>query len=173
MTRRTALALGVAAIAGRGEVNYRVYSRVLPDYLRRLAEESRTLRDAALGRLTTVAAIRERQSWVRDTFWSLIGGRPAVTPLNLRIAGGFERERYRVEKLIYESQPGLHIPANLYIPKDRRPPFPGVLFQMGQRKRQSIRDVSEMLPRACQTRLSRTRVRSYGTRGTDLLPETQ
>jgi dienelactone hydrolase len=131
MTRRTALALGVTAIAVRTEVNYRVYSQTLPDYLKRLAEESRLVRDTALGRLTDVEAVRRRQSWVRDTFWELIGGKPAVSSLDIRTVGGFEREHYRVEKLIYQSQPGLYIPANLYIPKDNQPPFPGVLFQMG------------------------------------------
>ncbi|MBO0800839.1 MAG: acetylxylan esterase, partial [Blastocatellia bacterium] len=51
--------------------------------------------------------------------------------LNVRTLGGFERERYRVEKLLYESQPNVFVSANLYIPKSHRPPFPGVLFQMG------------------------------------------
>jgi hypothetical protein len=53
------------------------------------------------------------------------------TPLNARTVGSFEREGYRVEKLIYKSQPNFYISANLYIPTVR-PPFPGVLVQMGQ-----------------------------------------
>jgi dienelactone hydrolase len=36
-----------------------------------------------------------------------------------------------VEKILYESRPDFHIPANLYIPAAGRPPYPGVLFQMG------------------------------------------
>ena len=42
---------------------------------------------------------------------------PERTPLNARTTGSFEREGYRVEKVIYESQPGLFISANVYIPK--------------------------------------------------------
>jgi dienelactone hydrolase len=112
-------------------VAYRHYSRCLPEFLALGARRAYELRNQQIARLTSPEAIRERQAWVRRTFWQLAGGMPERTPLNLRTAGGFERAGYRVEKLVYESQPGLFIPANLYIPKQGRPPFPGVLFQMG------------------------------------------
>ncbi len=89
------------------------------------------MRNRDIARLSTPAAIRKRQQWTRETFWKLVGDPPERTPLNLRTVGAFEREHYRVEKLIYESQPGFYVPANLYIPKAYKPPFPGVLFQMG------------------------------------------
>jgi len=75
--------------------------------------------------------VRERQRWVRETFWRLVGGEPRRTPLNARVLGSFERPGYRLEKIVYESQPGLFIPANLYVPTRGRAPFPGVLFQLG------------------------------------------
>lgn len=112
-------------------VAYRHYSRCLPEFLARLARRAYELRNREIARLTSPEAIRERQAWVRRTFWELVGGRPEPSPLNTRVVGAFERPNYRVEKLVYESQPGLFIPANLYIPKRGRPPFPGVLFQMG------------------------------------------
>jgi hypothetical protein len=68
---------------------------------------------------------------VAGTFWKLAGGRPERTPLNARTTGAFEREGYRVEKVVYESQPNFFLTANLYIPAAGRPPFPGVLVQMG------------------------------------------
>ena len=37
----------------------------------------------------------------------------------------------RVEKIVYQSRPGLFVTANLYLPKSGTPPYPGVLFQMG------------------------------------------
>jgi dienelactone hydrolase len=112
-------------------VPYRHYSRCLPEFLAGLARRAYQLRNQQLARLTSPEAIRERQAWVRRTFWERIGGEPERTPLNTRVVGGFERRGYRVEKLVYESRPGLFIPANLYIPKQGQPPFPGVLFQMG------------------------------------------
>lgn len=127
-------------MAGRSEVPqavkfpgtpYRDYSRCLPDFLRDLAEEAYARRNQALAKLTTAAAVRARQRWVRDTFWRLAGGMPERTPLQARTLGSFERPGYRVEKILYESRPNFHIPANLYIPKQGRPPWPGILFQMG------------------------------------------
>ncbi len=132
MTRREILALAPALLHGapQQQMHYRAYSRALPDYLTRLAKEAYTRRQSALDQLTTPTAIRARQTWVRDTFWKLSGGQPPRTPLNLRTVGEFRRNGYRVEKIVYESQPGLIITANLYLP-DGSGRFPGVLFQMG------------------------------------------
>jgi len=43
----------------------------------------------------------------------LTGNRP---DLNIRITGTIQEDGYRIEKLYYESLPGLYVPANLYIP---------------------------------------------------------
>jgi len=112
-------------------VRYRDYFRCLPDVLEELAARAYQMRNRQIASLTTPAAVHKRQQWTRETFWRLVGEPPERTPLNLRNVGSFEREHYRVEKLIYESQPDFHVSANLYIPKSYKPPFPGVLFQMG------------------------------------------
>lgn len=89
------------------------------------------MRNREVASLTSAAAIRARQQWVRDTFWKLAGAPPERTPLNARILGTIERQGYRIEKILYESVPQFHIPANLYIPTSGKPPYPAVLFQMG------------------------------------------
>ena len=132
LTRRGVLVLGAGALGVRGEpIRYRDYSRCLPEYLAGLARRAYDHRNQALAQLTSTEAIRARQRWVRDTLWKLAGGLPDRTPLNQRVVGSFEREGYRVERIVYESRPGFHIPANLYIPTAGTAPFPGVLFQMG------------------------------------------
>ncbi len=138
MTRRNLLqALAAAALPVRAQqtkpniVGYREYAKCLPDAIRALAEEAYNRRSAQIRKLTTAAAIQERQRWARETFWKITGGMPERTPLNTRTTGAFEREQYRVEKLVYQSRPDEWISANLYIPKNGTAPFPGVLFQMG------------------------------------------
>lgn len=134
LTRRTLFTLPAAALATRGQaapIDYRNYSRCLPDYLGRIAREAAARRVAALDACTTPALVRARQKHVRDSFWSLIGGQPARTPLNVRTTGSFTRPNYAVEHIVYESRPGLLIPANLYIPNSNEQRLPGVLFQMG------------------------------------------
>lgn len=133
-TRRSLLSLPFAHALNRiasAAVSYRDYWACLPEFFGGLAAKSCELRNRELSKLTTPAAIRHRQEWARKTFWSLIGGQPERTPLNARKVGSFDRKAYRVEKLVYESQPNLHIPANLYMPLHAEPPFPCVLFQMG------------------------------------------
>lgn len=138
MTRRNLIqALAISAVPGSAQpqtqhvIHYREYARCLPDYLRMLAAEAVKHRDAEIAKAATPELLRARQQWTRETFWRLIGGPLEKTPLHIRAAGGFTRQRYRVEKLIYESRPDFFIPANLYIPTASKPPFPGVLFQMG------------------------------------------
>src|SRR4051812_17079872 len=95
---------------------YREYARCLPDFLRDLADRAYRMRNGEIAKLTTPVAVRARQEWVTETFWELVGGQPERTPLNARTVKTFERSGYRVENLIYESQPGFHVSANLYIP---------------------------------------------------------
>lgn len=86
---------------------------------------------AALAKLTSPTAIQHRQTWISETLWQLIGGKPEKTELHPRTVGELRREGYRVEKLIYESRPNLFVTANLYLPSAQKPPFPAVLFQSG------------------------------------------
>lgn len=112
-------------------IHYREYARCLPDYLSALAADAYTRRSDRIAKLKTPAAIREYQAWARRTFLQLAGPLPERTPLNFRTTGSFERNGYRVEKVVYESRPSLFVTANLYIPGIGRPPYPGVLFHMG------------------------------------------
>lgn len=82
MTRRELIkaALGSAAIAGRSgsqsPIVYRPYYRCLPETLKRWAADAYAARSKALDAIGSPEQIRARQQWARDTFWSLIGGRP-------------------------------------------------------------------------------------------------
>jgi len=140
MTRRQLLALPGAAALLRGQTAgakpfpgtaYRNYSRCLPDFMQALATEAYERRNREIAKLTSGAAVQARQRWTRETFWKITGGEPERTPLEARTIGSFERDGYRVEKVVYESRPKFHISANLYIPTRGVPPYPAVLFQMG------------------------------------------
>lgn len=81
----------------------------------------------------TPAQIDERNGVLRQTFFERLGAFPEKTPLNPRIAGTLQREGYRVEKTIFESQPGLYVSAAFFIPDSPQwtPPYPGVLVPCG------------------------------------------
>jgi dienelactone hydrolase len=71
-----------------------------------------------------VRSIRER---IRECF----GPFPEKTPLNARVTGIVERDAYHIEKVIFESRPELLVTANLYVPKGRKFPLPGVVGTCG------------------------------------------
>lgn len=125
---RPATAPDIPAFPG---TRFRPYYRCLPEYLARLAAQAVKEREKALAKLTSATAIGERQAWVRSTLWKLIGGMPERSPLNARVTGTVERDRYRVDRIVYESRPGTFIPANLYVPRAGSGPHPAVLFQSG------------------------------------------
>ena len=131
LTRRRVLAATLAAPALRGQIGYRDYARCLPDYLSSLAAAAYARRNQRLAAVRTPADVRSYQGWARSTFTRLVGTLPDRSPLNIRTVGALERDRYRVEKLVYESRPGLFVTANLYLPVTGAAPYPGVLFQMG------------------------------------------
>lgn len=58
----------------------------------------------------------------------LEGNRPA---LKITKTGVIQKEGYRIEKLYYESLPGLYVPANLYIPDGINKPVPAILYVCG------------------------------------------
>src|SRR5262249_39216292 len=53
------------------------------------------------------------------------------TPLNAQIVGTIERENFRIEKIIFESQPSFYVTGSLYLPKSGTSPYPAILFPLG------------------------------------------
>lgn len=77
-------------------------------------------------------ALLQTPEELRAKMLALIGGLPEMrTPLNARVTGVLERPGYRVEKLIFDSLPGFHVTANLYVPLGRQGPFPAVIGTAG------------------------------------------
>ena len=56
---------------------------------------------------------------------------PEKTPLNAHVFGRIEREDYTVEKAYFEAYPGFFTTGNLYRPKGRKGPFPGIVSPHG------------------------------------------
>lgn len=68
---------------------------------------------------------------VRAKIHTCFGAWPEKTPLQARTTGIVERDTYRIEKVIFESRPGFLVTANLYVPKNRPFPLPGVVGTCG------------------------------------------
>lgn len=103
----------------------------LARYLTAEAEKHWTARSAKVAALRSPAQVEERQRFIRNWLLDAIGGFPPKTPLNAKITGGFTRNGYRVEHLVFESQPKFFVTANVYVPTETNPPFPAVLGVAG------------------------------------------
>ena len=59
------------------------------------------------------------------------------SPLNIKYTGTIQKEGYRIEKLYYESLPGLYVPANLYVPDNITSPGAAILYLNGHSRTQN------------------------------------
>ncbi|MGI8962504.1 MAG: alpha/beta hydrolase [Bryobacteraceae bacterium] len=109
----------------------RDYWNDLPNYLIAKVEAARVRRKSDLAKVTSAAAADKRASFIRTNVWELIGGELPRTPLNPKVTGVVERQNYRIEKVIFESQPEFFVTASLYLPKSANGPFPGILAPLG------------------------------------------
>lgn len=74
-----------------------------------------------------------RQARWRARFLEMMGLSPLPerTPLSPVITGTTQTSRFRVEKIHFQSRPGLYVTANLYLPAQGQGPFPAVLYVCG------------------------------------------
>ncbi len=67
---------------------------------------------------------------VQQKFKKLLGSLPQRSPLKPKITGTITKNGYRIEKVHYESFPGHHVTANLYLPQGKGK-FPAALLFCG------------------------------------------
>ena len=105
--------------------------QVFTNYVKTRTDSLTEKRKSELATLKDPAEWKARQVQIREQFKKYFGEFPERTPLEARIVGKLDRKGYTIEKVIYESQPNYYVTANLYIPKDRKFPLPGVIFTCG------------------------------------------
>jgi dienelactone hydrolase len=103
---------------------------MLSRYLLDQARQRFDARRRAIAAIKAPEDIAGRRQALRAFFLRSLGDLPERTPLNAHVVGMLRREGYRIEKVIFESRPGHHVTANLYVP-DGKPPYPGVLLPCG------------------------------------------
>lgn len=81
--------------------------------------------------IRSLGDLEERRRYIRQRLQSYVGEWPEKTPLNAEVTGIIDRDGYRIEKIVFESQPGFHVTANLYVPENGSGPFPAILFPLG------------------------------------------
>ena len=104
--------------------------RLRDGYFRRQVE---LIAHADLADIKTRADWEKKRPEYRRQFLDMLGlwPLPPRTDLHAMIAGKVETDLFTVEKLHFQSSPGLYVTANLYVPKRAKLPAPAVLYVCG------------------------------------------
>ena len=90
--------------------------KALDQYLNNIAFRETAARRDMIAKITTRAQAEQRQRAVRAKILGLIGTLPERIPLNPRTTGSTQLEGFRVDKVLFDSQPNFPITALLYVP---------------------------------------------------------
>src|SRR5438067_4574760 len=97
-------------------------------------------------RRRALASVRDEQDLLRlqrelrAKLLEMIGGLPAErTPLRPQITGRIQMDGFHIEKLIFESLPGVYVTAAVYVPEDGIKQHPAVLVPVGHAANGKVR----------------------------------
>jgi dienelactone hydrolase len=107
------------------------YPHMVQEYFVAQVREVERAAEKVRRQLKTKADAEQYVERVRQRIRTSFGPMPEKTPLNARVTGQVDRDAYHIEKLIFESRPGFFVTANLYVPKGRKFPLPGVVGTCG------------------------------------------
>jgi hypothetical protein len=108
--------------------------RITP-YLRYQAEQGwkeDEARQKAWDALRDEASLHKLQDDLRQKLLEMIGGLPTIkTDLHAVITGKIPMEGFTIEKLVFQSLPGVYVTALVYVPNDHASKHPAVLVPAG------------------------------------------
>ena len=89
--------------------------------------------DAAVAAVGSPEELREKQQAWRSAWLEMLGGLPERTPLQAQTTGVIRGDGFIVEKILFQSLPGVYVTSFLYLPDDPRfrRPYPALLFLHG------------------------------------------
>ena len=104
---------------------------------RYLAARAAELEREFLPGISTAADFEKIRPSLREDFFDMLGLKPMPerTPLKATITGRLEQPGFTIEKLHFQSLPGLYVTANLYLPRPSAGRQPAILYQVGHYNR--------------------------------------
>ncbi|MHC4807975.1 MAG: hypothetical protein ACYTBX_17180, partial [Planctomycetota bacterium] len=104
---------------------------MMKDYLTAIVDRQFAARASLLASLKTAQDWDRHAEFIRDSMSDWTGPFPHRTPLRPRITGRIDRDKYTVEKVLFESRPNFLVSANFYLPKNYPHPRPAILNVIG------------------------------------------
>ena len=115
---------------GKFPTNATAGDRMFAEYFR---AETRTLAERSLAEVRTLADWSKTKATARQQLFEMLGldPLPPKTDLKATVTGTLDHPDFTVEKLHYQSRPGLYVTANVYVPKNLAAPAPAILYVCG------------------------------------------
>jgi hypothetical protein len=104
--------------------------RLFLNYLKETAAE---ISARSLIQIKSLEAWKEQRLVLRRQLLYMLGldPLPKRTPLDARITGKINRPDYTIEKIVFQSLPGLYVTGNFYVPTRHSYPLPTILYLCG------------------------------------------
>jgi hypothetical protein len=104
--------------------------QMLAEYFR---GETKRLQDDCLAEIETLDDWNAKKGEYRRNLLEMLGldPLPERTDLKAEVTGRVEAEDFVVEKVHYQSRPGLYVTGNLYLPKKVEKALPAILYVCG------------------------------------------
>jgi dienelactone hydrolase len=115
---------------GKQPTNATAGDRMFAEYFR---AETRTLGERSLAEVRTLEDWNKTKVAARQQLFEMLGldPLPPKTDLKATVTGTLDHADFTVEKLHYQSRPGLYVTANVYVPKKLSAPAPAILYVCG------------------------------------------
>jgi poly(3-hydroxybutyrate) depolymerase len=115
---------------GKFPTNATAGDRMFADYFR---NEMHTLAERCLADVQTLEDWQRRRPQLRQQLFEMLSldPLPPRTDLKATVTGTLDQPEFTVEKLHFQSMPGLYVTADLYVPKNLKVPAPAILYGCG------------------------------------------
>ena len=126
-----AFGMGLPLVAAFGAVpDTSRGDRMLADYFR---QQTAKLADRCLSDVQTLKDWTSRRAEYRRQLLEMLGldPLPRRTELKAVVTGAVDQETFKVEKVQFQSRPGLYVTGDLYLPKKIDHPCPTILYVCG------------------------------------------
>ena len=100
---------------------WRLFSDSHNSLYNHLADEAYLLleqRNKKVDQINSLSQWQERQKEIQQILMDIVGPFPEKTPLNAEITSTIYKDAYKVEHIVFESQPGFHVTSSLFIPNN-------------------------------------------------------
>lgn len=142
---RSILGIFLMVLLGNGEVkaqdelnvirnNWLHYGDAPNSLYRNLSGQAFVLlarRAEKIAKLRSLSDWQQREKWVRKTLLDIVGPFPEKTPLNATITRVVYNNGFRVEHIVYESQPEFYVTSSLFIPDKLKGKAPTIIYCSG------------------------------------------